>query len=623
MAPGILSGLPFMNGTIPRVIVPDIHEIAHRLKDGPSEEAENAYRVLLERVSNTATTAFDRDSNLKIKCENDKANVVASVAPISRSVSGQAVGLSLMSSPVGSSCHQTKANASSGHIKSSNSWENNTSSIIQTGIESLKPNSPRALIANSLGVGNVVQRNVGLDAQEAGIVAHRMERNMQNDCKPKENAGRHVLPANVTAEIRPQTLCGGQHQSMHSNGVNVGAPFTLQQIDEKLEFANKNWLYFDPSALLQLQIECRNLLNHKKALEGKMIAGSQMSTGGTAAMFGNGTAVNGNTVIGQQSCYQYQNENIINASNRTWNDGNNGEANKPLNWNPVHNPNPGPWSSNAIEQTMHNSLDAQQPYRYSIEGVTNVGAFSCGNVIDDTFGNIHESKPWEPDPHFLRTAKGHCIDATNDGKWKRTDFPWSHQMVEQNRNKFGNSSFRYCQQQIINATLDCRDVFVLMPTGGGKSLCYQLPAVLTEGVTIVVSPLRSLIQDQVFHLHNLGIEAAALSGSTGEEPSNEWINVRDSALNGSLKVLFLTPEKLEASGFARNLLEDLHSRNRLTRVVIDEAHCVSQWGHGKLCERSLERKSFYICTNKHICYGFNVSKKFTFFSLRFWHCCRF
>jgi superfamily II DNA helicase RecQ len=104
-------------------------------------------------------------------------------------------------------------------------------------------------------------------------------------------------------------------------------------------------------------------------------------------------------------------------------------------------------------------------------------------------------------------------------------------MEDENRNLFGNQSFRLHQQAVINATMAKRDVFVLMPTGGGKSLCYQLPAVLSEGVTIVITPLVSLIQDQVFHLTNLGISATAL-GSYESGASNAMQEV----LRGNVKV---------------------------------------------------------------------------------------
>ena len=169
------------------------------------------------------------------------------------------------------------------------------------------------------------------------------------------------------------------------------------------------------------------------------------------------------------------------------------------------------------------------------------------------------------------------MDASDDPAWKKDDFPWSDAMKEENVSLFGNTSFRLHQHAVMNATLAGRDVFVLMPTGGGKSLCYQLPAVLSQGVTVVITPLVSLIQDQVFHLTNLGISAKLLGSY--EKGNDAGATMRE-VMRGNVKVLFLTPEKLDASHGTRSMLEKLHSEKRLSRVVIDEAHCVSQWGHG-------------------------------------------
>ena len=144
------------------------------------------------------------------------------------------------------------------------------------------------------------------------------------------------------------------------------------------------------------------------------------------------------------------------------------------------------------------------------------------------------------------------------------------ELTESLKKWFGHDSFREGQEDLIRALMSGRDILGVMPTGAGKSVCYQLPALLFPGITLVVSPLIALMKDQVMALKQSGVAAAYINSSLTPGQQQEAIR---RAKNGAYKIIYVAPERLQTPAFL-----DFATHAPISLLAVDEAHCVSQWG---------------------------------------------
>ncbi|XP_018603098.1 ATP-dependent DNA helicase Q1 isoform X2 [Scleropages formosus] len=163
-------------------------------------------------------------------------------------------------------------------------------------------------------------------------------------------------------------------------------------------------------------------------------------------------------------------------------------------------------------------------------------------------------------------------------RYEGTDFPWSTEVQLQLSEVFHLSKFRPLQLKAINLTMSGKDVFLVMPTGGGKSLCYQLPSVCSKGFTLVIAPLVSLMEDQLMYLKSINVYAVTLNASSKKEHA-KWVLASMTEKATPFRLLYVTPEKIAKSKLLMSKLEKAYKAGKLERIAVDEVHCCSQWGH--------------------------------------------
>ncbi|XP_076658065.1 ATP-dependent DNA helicase Q1 [Halictus rubicundus] len=162
--------------------------------------------------------------------------------------------------------------------------------------------------------------------------------------------------------------------------------------------------------------------------------------------------------------------------------------------------------------------------------------------------------------------------------WNKETFSWSKDLKKALKDTFKIEKLRELQLPTMNVTMSKEDVILVMPTGGGKSLCYQLPAVISKGITIVVSPLVSLMEDQLHGLQKINVKALMLSAKSNKENTKTVMNALVDK-KSNLKLIYVTPEYMAKSNRFMSKLQKAFELNHLERFAIDEVHCCSQWGH--------------------------------------------
>uniref|UniRef100_A0A673KG68 ATP-dependent DNA helicase n=1 Tax=Sinocyclocheilus rhinocerous TaxID=307959 RepID=A0A673KG68_9TELE len=236
---------------------------------------------------------------------------------------------------------------------------------------------------------------------------------------------------------------------------------------------------------------------------------------------------------------------------------------------------------------MANNLDDSQTELDSVKAELEMVELQISELLEkQTKLNSRKNK-------LLQNLEGACSSAQPSGSskppkpsfskqdleyYEESDFSWSKEVQAKLCSVFQLSNFRPLQRAAINLSMSGKDLFLVMPTGRGKSLCYQLPALCSKGFTLVIAPLVSLMEDQLMYLKSVDVPAVTLNASSTKEDSKHVLaGMIDK--NSPFKLLYVTPEKIAKSKLLMSKLDKAYNMGLLTRIAVDEVHCCSQWGH--------------------------------------------